>query len=165
MDKDLTIKEFFDFAAIHANNKDLQFNLTKNETEVLLHALGYYRQGYISVASAEWRNAFDNGINDREYYTTALKNLCELHLMSEMIVHKNYVYHATELGKKVARIKYVQHIKEERKKVKIGRRRYECFMDMNDTDLYEDFGDWLNRHKYNPDWEKYKLMYGIQIET
>ena len=161
MDTELTAKEFFEFAKEHEKDKDLQFDLTENEQEVLLHTLGYYKQGYISVRAAEWRNYSDNGSNDRGSYTIAFRHLCELSLMREHIDNNHYIYSATELGKKVARIKYVEYVKEQRKEVKIGRRRYKCFLYMNELDDYDSFGDWLNLHTCSRDWEIYKIMFGI----
>jgi len=44
--------------------------------------------------------------------------LADIEKTKEKIIDKHYVYFATELGKKVARIKYVQYVKE--KKLKEG---------------------------------------------
>ena len=92
MDTELTAKEFFEFAKEHEKDKDLQFDLTENEQEVLLHTLGYYKQGYLSVRAAEWRNYSDNGSNDRGSYTIAFRHLCELSLMREHIDNNHYIY-------------------------------------------------------------------------
>ena len=118
MKDEITKEEYLAFVKEHEKDADLQFNLTDCEIEVLLHALGY-KNLYDHVAYAEWRNGFDNGNNARKNYTQACKHLCELSIMDERIVEifdNNHVYFATELGKKVARIKYVQLVKEKKTK-------------------------------------------------
>jgi hypothetical protein len=114
----ITKREYLAFAKEHAKDTELQVNLTDCEIRLLLHTLGY-DSTYYWVYSAEWRNAFDNGkVTSHGDCTEALKHLCKLSIMEEKIIDKHYVYFATELGKKVARIKYVQYVKE--KKLKEG---------------------------------------------
>lgn len=111
----ITKKEYLAFVKAHEKNTYLQFDLTDCEVRFLLHTLGYNTTA-CWVASAEWRNFFDSGkINSPADSKKTLENLCELSIMKEEIIDNHYVYFATELGKKVARIKYVQLVRERRK--------------------------------------------------
>ena len=113
----LEVNEFFKFVKIHADDKNLQFDLTSDEIEMLLQTLGYYQRDYgsnyisdpyISIEYAEWINFYQNE-NASDYYKGVLKHLCKLSLMEK---GKGCFYKATELGKKVTRIKYVQYVKD-----------------------------------------------------
>lgn len=154
----MTIEEYFEFGKTHTTD----IKLTEIELEVLTHALGYYRNSWIAVKESEWRNYFDNGDNSRTHYTNALEHLVELGLMEKEIVGDNNVYHATDKGKEVARIKYVQYVLSERKKTKVGKRRWRAYMHDNDTGYFSDFGEWIRvAPMYETDWKRTKLSFGF----
>lgn len=158
----IEITEYFKFAETHTTDVEL----TETEFQLLTHTLGYYLCGYVAVIDAEWRNMFDNGSNDRIHYTKALDHLSELGLMERQTRreygHTRNVYSATEKGKEVARIKYVEYVKAERKKTTAAKRRWTAFCYANDSGYFRDFGEWIRTAPmHQEEWTKSRLRFGF----
>lgn len=141
-------------------NDDIDIQVTNKEAHLLQHTLGYVDQGYIAVRNAEWRNHFDNGSQHGEL----LDHLVELELMELKEIafsgNTHYVYHVTDLGKRVARKTYVNYVLAKRKEVKKSSRRWAAYL--SDSEAYDDdFGLWLRLKPKLDDWAILKLEYGI----